>query len=96
MAITSWFCDCWTVLASVPLEDLEPAHDAAAALVHADQRIRRIATDSATLPEVRFVFELDADSEDQAVARAAAIVTDAVTGSHLERAQWTYRVRIVG
>lgn len=94
--VTSWFCDCWTVLTSVPLEDLEPAHDAAATLVHADHRIRRVATDSAALPEVRFVFELDADSEDQAMARAAAVMTAAVTGSHFERTQWIYRVRIVG
>lgn len=94
--VTSWFCDCWTVMAGVPLEDLEPALDAAAVLVDADRRIRRVATDSALLPEVRFVFELDADGEDQAAARAAAVVTAAVAGSHLERAQWTYRVRIVG
>jgi len=42
------------------------------------------------------VFELNADSEDQAVARVAAVVTAAVAGSYLERAHWTYRVRIVG
>lgn len=93
--MTSWFCDCWTVLTSVPLEDLEPARHAAANLIHADQRIRRVATDSATLPEVRFVFELDADSEDQATARAAAVITDAAAESPFERAQWTYRARLI-
>ena len=94
--VTSWFCDCWTVLTNVPLEDLEPALDAAAVSVDADRRIRSAGTDSASLPEVRFVFELDADGEDQAAVRAAAVVTAAVAGSHLERAHWTYRVRNVG
>ena len=74
-------------MTNVPLEDLEPSVGAAAVLVDADRRIRRVATDSASLPEVRFTFELDADSEDQAVVRAAAVVTAAVAGSHLERAQ---------
>lgn len=60
---------------------------------HADQRVRRVATGSAPLPEVRFVFGLDADSENQAMDRAAAVVVAAVTGSHFEPAQWTYRVR---
>lgn len=94
--VTSWFCDCWTAMTNVPLEDLEQALHAAAALAHSDRRIRHVATDSASLPEVRFVFELDADGEDQAVGRAAAVVTAAVAGSHLEQAQWTYRVRIIG
>ena len=83
-------------MTNAPLEDLEPALDAAAVLVDADRRIRRVATDSASLPEVRFVFELDADGEDQAALRAAAVVTAAVAGTHLERAHWIFRVRIVG
>lgn len=95
LQVTSWFCDCWTVITSVPLEDLEPALSAAAALVHTDPRIRLAATDSASLPEVRFAFELDADNEDQAVSRATAVVTAAVAGDHLEQARWTYRARIV-
>lgn len=94
--MTSWFCDCWTVITSVPLENLEPALAGAAVLVHADPRIRLAATDSASLPEVRFVFELDADDEDQAVSRATAVVTAAVAGGHLEQAHWAYRVRISG
>ncbi len=83
-------------MTSVPREELEPALKAAAVLVDADRRIRRVATDSASLPEVRFMFELDADGEDQAAVRAAAVMTAAVAGTHLERAQWIYRVRIVG
>lgn len=94
--VTSWFCDCWSLLVGVPLEELKQAVNEAAIRVHADRRIRFPATDSVTLPEVRFVFDLDADSEDQARARAAAIVNAAVAGSHLSQAQWTYRVRIVG
>lgn len=42
------------------------------------------------------MFDLDADSEDQARARAAAVVDAAVVGGHLAQAQWTDRVRIVG
>ncbi len=83
-------------MTSVPLEDLEPALNAAAVLVHADRRIRRVATDSASLPEDRFMFELDADGQDQAVLRAAAVMTAAVPATHLERAHWIYRVQIVG
>jgi hypothetical protein len=83
-------------MTSVPLEDLQPALKAAAVRADADRRIRRVATDSTSLPEVRFMFELDADGEDQAVVRAAAVMTAAVTGTHLEQAQWIYRVRIVG
>lgn len=94
--MTSWFCDCWTVLTSLPVEDLEPALNDAAALVYTDRRIRHVATDSASLPAVRFVFELDADTEDQAMGRAAAVISAAVAGGHFERAQWTYRVRLVG
>lgn len=94
--MTSWFCDCSTVTTTASLDDLEAARDAAASRLHADRRIRRTATDSAALPEVRFVFELDADGEDQAVVRAAAVVTTAVAGSHLEGAHWTYRIRLVG
>lgn len=80
-------------MTSVALEDLEEALDAPAVLVDADRRIRRVATDSASLP---VVFELDAGGEDQAVLRATAVVTAAVAGSHLERAHWIYRVRIGG
>lgn len=94
--MTSWFCDCSTVTTIVDLDDLEAARDAAAVNLYADQRIRCAATDAAALPEVRLVFELDADGYDQARARAAAVVTAAVAGDHLERARWTYRVRIVG
>ncbi|WP_328529566.1 hypothetical protein OG984_29140 [Nocardioides sp. NBC_00368] len=64
--------------------------------MHADPRIRHAATDSASLPEVRFVVELDADSEGQAMVRATAVVAAAVAGSPLVPAQWTYRVRLVG
>ena len=94
--MTSWFCDCWTALVSVPLDELEHARDRAAAALHADVRIRGAAFDSATLPEVRFVFELDADFEDQAVARAASVIGVAAAGGHLAHAQWTYRVRPIG
>lgn len=95
-SVTSWFCDCWTLLVGSPLDELEQAVNAAAIRVHADRRVRSPATDSVTPPEVRFVFDLDADSEAQARARAAAVVDAAVAGGHLARAQWTYRVRIVG
>lgn len=94
--MTSWFCDCWTAMVGVPLDDLEQARDKAAATVHADLRIRSAASDSATLPEVRFVFELDADFEDQAIARAASVIGVAAVGGHLAQAQWTYRVRPIG
>lgn len=94
--VTSWFCDCWTVVVSVPLDELEQARDRAAATVHADVRIRGAASDSATLPEVRFVFELDADFEDQAIARAASVIGVAAAGGHLAQAQWTYRARPIG
>lgn len=94
--MTTWFCDCWTVLVGIPLDELEQAVTEAAIRVHADRRVRSPATDSVTLPEVRFVFDLDADSEDQARARAAAVVDAAVAGGHLARVQWTYRVRVVG
>lgn len=94
--VTSWFCDCWTVVVSVPLDQLEQARDRAAAAVHADVRIRGAASDSATLPEVRFMFELDADFEDQAIARAASVIGVATAGGYLAQAQWTYRVRAVG
>lgn len=30
------------------------------------------------------------------MVRAAAVVVAAITGSHFGRAQWTYRVRLVG
>ena len=94
--MASWFCDCWTVLVGTAPDDLEQARDVAAARVHADRRVRGVATDSATLPEVRFVFDLDADSEELARARAAVVVEEAVAGGELDRAQWTYWVRVVG
>lgn len=80
----------------MPLEDLEMAVNTAAVRVHQDQRVRMPATDSATLPEVRFVFDLDADDEDQARARAAVVVGEAVAGSRLEDAVWRYAVRVMG
>lgn len=58
------------VVAGVPLHELEQAVYEAAISVHADRRVRSPATDSATLPEVEFVFILDADSKDQPRARA--------------------------
>lgn len=94
--MTSWLCDCWTVMVGTAPDDLEQARAAAAVRVHADRRVRRAATDPATPPEVRFVFDLDADSEDHARTRAAVVVGDAVAGGHLDRAHWTYRVRVVG
>ena len=94
--MTSWFCDCWTLLVGPPLDELEQAINAAAVKVHADQRVRRAATDSATPPEVRFVFDLDADTEDHARVRAAVVVRDAVAGGQLDRAHWVYRVRVAG
>lgn len=83
-------------MVSTPPNDLDQARNAAAVRVHADQRVRSAATDSATPPEVRFVFELDADSEDQARARADVVMRDAVAGGPLDHAHWTYRVRIIG
>lgn len=78
------------------LDELEQAVREAAVAIHADRRVRSPATDSATPPEVRFIFDLDADNEDQATARAAAVVRDAVTGGLLAEAQWQHHVRIVG
>lgn len=83
-------------MVDVPLDELGLALEKASATVHADRRVRGAATDSATPPEVRFIFELDAEQEDQALARAAAVVSGAVAGGQLARAQWTHRVRIVG
>ncbi|MET8523695.1 tyrosine-type recombinase/integrase [Nocardioides sp. NPDC004968] len=67
--MTTWFCDCRTVMTRPDLDELEAVLAAAAVLVHADRRVRRVATDSASLPGVRFTFELDADSESQATGQ---------------------------